>query len=266
MSERPQAEPNPAPEALKTLGKLRVVLLRDAPLFGAQCEDYARVVVAAEAAVEAERQRHAEEVAELREQTQRWRSDALANTRAGRPLLSQLAEERDSLRGQLRRVEGERDEALEESKGWQRTASSLESRLLELESYKRGLEQRKLLEGLPLPQNVVDDLAELTALRAHDADVRVCAEWVTEQLVERGHIPAVAAGAAERLLAADFLREGGGETELPSGTPWHQVDDGAFASPFGTIRKCIDCDCLVAGGPTRCRRCVDALSAKDPTP
>src|SRR5690606_14662064 len=26
--------------------------------------------------------------------------------------------------------------------------------------------------------------------------------------------------------------------------PWHQVGDGAFASPFGTIRRCRGCGCL----------------------
>jgi hypothetical protein len=37
---------------------------------------------------------------------------------------------------------------------------------------------------------------------------------------------------------------------------WHAVGDGAFARPFGTIRVCIDCGALVAGGPTRCGRCA----------
>jgi hypothetical protein len=38
---------------------------------------------------------------------------------------------------------------------------------------------------------------------------------------------------------------------------WHEVAaDTAFAPPFGTIRKCIDCGALVAGGPTRCGRCA----------
>ncbi len=41
---------------------------------------------------------------------------------------------------------------------------------------------------------------------------------------------------------------------------WHQVGDGAFARPFGTIRVCIECGCLVAGGPTRCVRCAESNS------
>jgi hypothetical protein len=40
------------------------------------------------------------------------------------------------------------------------------------------------------------------------------------------------------------------------GWQWRPVGDGAFAPPFGTIRVCIDCGCLVAGGPTRCVRCA----------
>jgi len=42
------------------------------------------------------------------------------------------------------------------------------------------------------------------------------------------------------------------------GWQWHPVgEDGAFAPPFGTIRVCIGCGCLVAGGPTRCVRCAN---------
>ena len=34
--------------------------------------------------------------------------------------------------------------------------------------------------------------------------------------------------------------------------------DTAFAPPFGTIRVCGACGCLVAGGPTACARCAEA--------
>ena len=34
--------------------------------------------------------------------------------------------------------------------------------------------------------------------------------------------------------------------------------DTAFAPPFGTIRQCRVCGCLVAGGPTACARCAEA--------
>ena len=45
---------------------------------------------------------------------------------------------------------------------------------------------------------------------------------------------------------------------------WRKVGDGAFAPPFGTVRVCIGCGCLVAGGPTRHSRCVkDSANAMD---
>ena len=40
------------------------------------------------------------------------------------------------------------------------------------------------------------------------------------------------------------------------GWQWRPVGDGAFAPPFGTIRVCEGCGCLVAGGPTQCSRCA----------
>lgn len=43
------------------------------------------------------------------------------------------------------------------------------------------------------------------------------------------------------------------------GWQWRPIDkDTAFAPPFGTIRKCRVCGCLVAGGPTACARCAEA--------
>ncbi len=41
-----------------------------------------------------------------------------------------------------------------------------------------------------------------------------------------------------------------------SGWQWRPTGkDTAFAPPFGTIRQCLMCGALVAGGPTVCRRC-----------
>jgi hypothetical protein len=46
---------------------------------------------------------------------------------------------------------------------------------------------------------------------------------------------------------------------------WRKIDDDtAFAPPFGTIRACIDCGCLVAGGPTRCVRCATTPAPQPP--
>lgn len=46
-------------------------------------------------------------------------------------------------------------------------------------------------------------------------------------------------------------------SSLPAPVGWVAVgDDTAFAEPFGTIRVCRVCGCLVAGGPTACVRCA----------
>lgn len=43
------------------------------------------------------------------------------------------------------------------------------------------------------------------------------------------------------------------------GWQWRPTDKNtAFAPPFGTIRQCRVCGCLVAGGPTACARCAKA--------
>lgn len=43
------------------------------------------------------------------------------------------------------------------------------------------------------------------------------------------------------------------------GWQWRPTgDDTAFAPPFGTVRICRVCGCLVAGGPTACVRCAEA--------
>lgn len=44
---------------------------------------------------------------------------------------------------------------------------------------------------------------------------------------------------------------------LAETTSWRPTGkDTAFAPPFGTIRVCRACGCLVAGGPTACARCA----------
>lgn len=49
------------------------------------------------------------------------------------------------------------------------------------------------------------------------------------------------------------------------GPDWRAVGDGAFTRPFGTIRKCHGCSCLVAGGQTYCGTCA-ACSESKPKP
>lgn len=49
-----------------------------------------------------------------------------------------------------------------------------------------------------------------------------------------------------------------------SGWQWRPTDsDTAFAPPFGTIRVCRWCGCLVAGGPTACVRCAEIKPRKE---
>lgn len=45
------------------------------------------------------------------------------------------------------------------------------------------------------------------------------------------------------------------------GWQWRPVGtDTAFATPFGTIRQCRVCGCLVAGGLTACARCAEEVA------
>ncbi|HEU4407286.1 MAG TPA: hypothetical protein VFS43_18605 [Polyangiaceae bacterium] len=59
------------------------------------------------------------------------------------------------------------------------------------------------------------------------------------------------------VLGGEAPAPAGGEI-APPGEPrsWHAVGDGAFAPPFGTVRSCRGCGCLVVGGPTACGRCA----------
>lgn len=70
-------------------------------------------------------------------------------------------------------------------------------------------------------------------------------------------LDAFAALARERANAVHALLDGDDPMKPDSADRWHRVsDDTAFAPPFGTVRACVGCGCLVAGGPTRCGRCA----------
>lgn len=91
-------------------------------------------------------------------------------------------------------------------------------------------------------------------------------EDATEAMVRLAHT--VIAQDAEivglRLALLDTLPKGGvyHSDVVPAevhenGWQWRPIDsDTAFAPPFGTIRACRVCGCLVAGGPTACGRCA----------
>jgi hypothetical protein len=68
--------------------------------------------------------------------------------------------------------------------------------------------------------------------------------------------------AAREALIEGSVRMAESRAEVPAsvherGWQWRPVStDTAFAPPFGTIRVCGGCGCLVSGGPTRCGSCA----------
>lgn len=82
-------------------------------------------------------------------------------------------------------------------------------------------------------------------LRRSVVDLRKEIAWLRESPTPSAGVPAeatVPAGVHER------------------GWQWRPTgEDTAFAPPFGTIRVCRHCGCLVAGGPNACARCDAAL-------
>jgi hypothetical protein len=96
-----------------------------------------------------------------------------------------------------------------------------------------------------------------TIRRAKSAEARVAdLESQLESVADR-------AAAAETALEAAPTASGGVEEEPLAESNSHIAD--GFLSEIGcTVRDCIGCGCLVAGGPTRCKRCsalCDAASA-----
>jgi hypothetical protein len=58
-------------------------------------------------------------------------------------------------------------------------------------------------------------------------------------------------------MRAEFKKLDGRVPEVPPGG-W-KVGEG-FMFGVGTVRTCIDCGCLVGGGPTRCNRCANEVA------
>lgn len=123
-------------------------------------------------------------------------------------------------------------------------------------------EERIILMGARMAQfegdpavggtGIVERLAALESTLAH-------LETEHAALVER-------VGELERLPDASVVPDAVHE----KGWQWRPVGDCAFAPPFGTIRTCIGCGCLVSGGPTRCVRCAEGVASPtataEPTP
>lgn len=59
------------------------------------------------------------------------------------------------------------------------------------------------------------------------------------------------------MYLSELELDGNGPPKTDTADRWQRVsDDTAFAPPFGTVRQCVGCGCLVTGGPTRCGRCA----------
>ena len=153
----------------------------------------------------------------------------------------------------LRRAETERDEALKQSAGWEIQAQDMRDRLVKAEA------ERDAQHDLVL---------RLTAERDAVSVVHACPPKGSGVMPCCGATPFEKQG--ERLAHANQL-QADIEAEqqavvgvVPAdvherGWQWRPTaTDTAFAPPFGTIRQCRVCGCLVAGGPTACARCAEA--------
>ena len=161
--------------------------------------------------------------------------------------------ELEQLREQLARAEAERDAALKQSAGWEIQAQDLRDRLVKAEA------ERDAQHDLVL---------RLTAERDAVSVVHACPPKGSGVMPCCGATPFEKQG--ERLAHANQL-QADIEAEqqavvgvVPAdvherGWQWRPTaTDTAFAPPFGTIRQCRVCGCLVAGGPTACARCAEA--------
>jgi len=120
--------------------------------------------------------------------------------------------------------------------------------------------------------HLLDEMDEWIA-RARDAE-RLADEWLAHANQLQADIEAEMQGrlalrkrlgARENETMGAFLERlatmaGAVPVEVHEcGWQWRPVTtDTAFAPPFGTIRQCQGCGCLVAGGPTACVRCAEA--------
>jgi hypothetical protein len=96
--------------------------------------------------------------------------------------------------------------------------------------------------------------------------------YTHEEWNDRGQKPFLTSQELDRAECAALRKDRDEDrAEVPAevherGWRWRPTDeDTAFAPPFGTIRACRSCGCLVSGGPTACGRCVDSWeSAQKP--
>ena len=114
------------------------------------------------------------------------------------------------------------------------------------------------LEPASPPTPEVVDVPQPIVKRLRSAEAQWCrGETVMRiEVDESGYVYAPLALLRAMLEAID-AQQPDPQPDLDEG--WRRVSgDTAFAMPFGTIRECSGCGCLVSGGPTACRRCADA--------
>lgn len=116
----------------------------------------------------------------------------------------------------------------------------------------------------------------MTNMRHEKNDMEACNTKLNDEIFRLKHELAITARRCEKLQEhvlklESELQEGNsasGQTVTGDAVPaavhdrgwqWRPTDKNtAFAPPFGTIRQCRVCGCLVAGGPTACARCAEA--------
>lgn len=114
--------------------------------------------------------------------------------------------------------------------------------------------ERSLAEALQLAE---ERLAHANALQS---------DWDNE-MAGRMRLRMIFGAREDETMAAFIERITGGGDMCPpavheSSWQWRPTArDTAFAPPFGTVRACTSCGCLIAGGPTTCVHCVRESSA-----
>ena len=128
---------------------------------------------------------------------------------------------------------------------------------------------REVLDALDGRAVIFDSLASRVGAVLDDLDEHIARAGSAERTVETQKELLLSAQRIERDLRQQLAhasalgrrtdgRRGPADVH-ERGWQWRPTaTDTAFAPPFGTIRQCRVCGCLVAGGPTACARCAEA--------
>lgn len=158
----------------------------------------------------------------------------------------------DSLAGRVGAILDELDEFIARAGSAERTVDDQKKLLVSAQSIEREL-RRQLAD--------VSALSEERLAHAHQLQADIEAEQ-QGRLVWRKRF-----GARDDETMGTFLERlatmaGVVPVDVHEcGWQWRPTaKDTAYAPPFGTIRACRVCGCLVAGGPTACVRCADGIA------